>query len=936
MYTQYIHCVGDVNVDGSEAGLMMDTDDRVPTVNPKNIDAMNAKNGFSAWTRLTASFLDVNGARLLVSPWVLVLVMLFSVSCQSTQMGSNEEPPPELNVPAGFSYDYLYSPSGADNGTWVALAFDDQGRLYASDQHGALYRMDLRDTPVGKSPRRPRVDSLDLRIGKAQGLLWAFNSLYVVVNNNEGLGGHNSGIYRLTDTNGDDELDDIETLVTLEGAGEHGPHAIMVGPDGEKLFFIAGNHTDLPEEYTQLHPSVWQEDQLLPSFVDPRGHANDRMAPGGWVASMNPDGSEFEIFSSGYRNAYDMAFNADGELFVWDADMEWDMGMPWYRPIRVCHATSASEFGWRTGTGKWPAYYPDSLPCFADIGQGSPTGALMGTDSAYPARYQGGMFVFDWTFGTIYFIEIEPDGSSYKGTKEEFLSGVPLPVTDGAWGPDGAMYFATGGRNLESHLYRVYYTGEESTDKVDTSNPASPLRDLRHELEAFHNKKDARALDVAWEHMGHEDQFIRYAARIAVESQPVETWWRRAIEERDPVTQIHAIIALARSSDSAHRYTAIRSLLGIDYGALSEEHKLNMLRAYGLVFIRMGEPGGYLKRRVANQLSPHYPAESFALNKELSQVLAYLEGPGYVEKTLTLLENASNERYDVAILSEELTARSDRYGETIEEMKANMPSATEIAYAFSLSNAKQGWRQAQRERYFQWFYDAMSRSGGASYVSFIDGIRRRALDNVPPAAQEALADLVVEFSAQAVDFASLPQPEGPGQNWSMREVRELFDDEVLVLPRDFDRGKKMYAAALCEACHAIDGIGGNVGPDLTQLGNRFSRRSIITATISPSDDISDQYEATVFTKTDGTTVIGRIIQQDEETVTINQNPFDLSQTTTIQKADIESEKPSPASIMPAGLLNRLNGDEVVDLIAYLEAKGDPNHELFTGMASEEE
>lgn len=867
----------------------------------------------------------------------LLLVLLFiSFSCQSLRSG-DDDAPPELDLPEGFAYDYIYSPSAAEQGTWVALAFDDEGSLYASDQHGALYKMNLGDTAPGGRPR-VQVDSLDLRIGKANGLLWAFDALYVVVNSREGLGGHNSGIYRLTDSDNDGELDDIETLKTFEGAGEHGPHSIILSPDGDQLYFIAGNHTDLPEEYAQRHPSTWQEDQLLPSFVDPRGHANDRLAPGGWIAKMNPDGSDFEIISSGYRNPYDIAFNAAGELFTFDADMEWDMGMPWYRPIRVCHATSASEYGWRTGTGKWPAYYPDSLPCIVDIGQGSPTGVMNGIGAAFPERYQKGLYVFDWSYGTIYFVEMQEEGSSYTGSFEEFLSGVPLPVTDGVWGPEGAMYFATGGRNLESHLYRVYYEGDESTAPASESTATSPMIALRHQLETLHNQEDPTALDTAWPHLNHSDRFIRYAARIAVESQPEHSWWKKAVEEPDPARRIQAVIALARSSDALHRYTAIRSLLGIDYDALPDEEKLNMLRAYSLVFIRMGEPGGYLKRRIASQLSPHYPAGTFALNKELSRVLAYLEAPGYVDKTITLLENASNEEYDVPILSEELTARSERYGETVEEMKANMPSAPEIAYAFSLSNAREGWSMDHRERYFQWFFDSMSRSGGRSYVIFLDQIRRRALDNVPARAQEALADLVVEFNQNAVDFASLPQPTGPGQNWTIRQARDLFDEEVLTLPRDYEQGKRMYTAALCEACHTMNGMGGSVGPDLSQVGTRFSRNNIITATIQPSDAITDQYSATVFTMKDGATVIGRVLQQDEESVTINQNPFDISQTTLLQKADIESEKLSPASIMPAGLINRLNGDEIVDLVAYLVANGDPGHEMFTGeaKASEEE
>ena len=117
------------------------------------------------------------------------------------------------------------------------------------------------------------------------------------------------------------------------------------------------------------------------------------LAPGGWIAKTDPDGKNWEIVSVGYRNAYDIAFNADGELFAYDADMEWDMGMPWYRPTRVLHATSGSEFGWRSGTGKWPAYYVDSLPPMLDIGPGSPVGVEFGYGAKFPAKYQKALYL---------------------------------------------------------------------------------------------------------------------------------------------------------------------------------------------------------------------------------------------------------------------------------------------------------------------------------------------------------------------------------------------------------------------------------------------------------------------------------------------------------------------------------------------------------------
>ena len=858
----------------------------------------------------------------------IVGFLLLGLSCQSARMTSDDADYPELALPDGFDYTHIYSPSGANQGTWVGLTFDDAGRLYASDQHGYIYRMEL---PTTHRPE-PVVEQVDLEIGRANGLLWAFDALYVVVNHDEGLGGHPSGIYRLTDSDGDDQLDTIDTIKRLGiTGGEHGPHSLILSPDRTELYLIAGNYATRPDEFTARHAGAWQEDQLLPSILDPRGHANDFKAPGGWIARMSPDGAEFEIVSSGYRNSYDIAFNEDGELFTFDSDMEWDLGMPWYRPIRVLHATSASEFGWRTGSGKWPEYYPDNLPAVVHIGQGSPTGVLMGSGSAFPARYQRSLFVFDWSFGTIYSVELTPEGSSYTGTFEEFLSGVPLPVTDGVWGPDGALYFATGGRRLESHLYRVHYDGNESIASVDGMSSPSPERRLRRQLENYHVVEDPYAVDFAWPHLNHEDRFIRYAARMAIERQPVLSWWKKVVEEEDLKRRMHGVIALARQGAPMHQYAALKALDDISMNGLSLSEQLTLIRAYGLVFIRLGEPSDYWRARIVHKFVSHYPSEEFSLNKELSKLLAYLEAPGFVDKTLALLQSASTVAAEVPILTDELTARSEQYGETIENMKENMPSAAEIAYAYALSHAKEGWTNTQRETYLKWFFDAMARSGGRSYVGFIDKIRRTAIDHIPADEKEALAEYVAEFNQPTIDLSSLPQPEGPGENWLQGQVRKLASDHIEEAPRNYERGKKMYAAALCEACHMMNGEGGNIGPDLSQVGTRFGRSDLIEAIISPSDAISDQYSATIFTMKNGSSVVGRVMKQDETTIDVNQNPFDPGQFVTISKSDVESESDSPVSIMPAGLMNRLNADEVLDLIAYLVANGDEEHELFTGM-----
>ncbi len=122
------------------------------------------------------------------------------------------------------------------------------------------------------------------------------------------------------------------------------------------------------------------------------------------------------------------------------------MGSPWYRPTRINPCVSGADYGWRSGSCKWPEYYADSLPATVNIGPGSPTGVTAGTGAKFPAKYQRAIYAADWTYVTKSAIHSTPKGGSYESVKEEFVSGRHLPFTDMPIHPkDGAMYFATGG-----------------------------------------------------------------------------------------------------------------------------------------------------------------------------------------------------------------------------------------------------------------------------------------------------------------------------------------------------------------------------------------------------------------------------------------------------------------------------------------------------------
>ncbi|HEX8038271.1 MAG TPA: heme-binding protein, partial [Chryseosolibacter sp.] len=499
---------------------------------------------------------------------LLIICSLPSCDRKDDSAKSENSKTSKLKLPDGFKVDHLYSPSEHEQGSWVAMTFDDKGRLITSDQYGALYRLELSPAGTDSISKIERLvigktqaqlaDTTQPKIemGYAQGLLYAFNSLYVMVNHrsNEDFA-KGSGLYRLQDTDGDDQFDKITLLKELDGEGEHGPHSIVLSPDKKSIYVIAGNFTKIPQMDAYRNIPDAKVDNLLPLLKDPNGHDNVVNYHGGWIAHVDSTGTHWELISSGFRNPFDLAFNDDGEMFTYDSDMEWDFGTPWYRPTRICHVTSGSEFGWRPGTDKWSPLYPDNLPALLNIGQGSPTSMLYGGNSKFPEKYRKSVFAFDWSFGIIYAIHIQPDGASYKAEGEEFISGSPLPLTDGVIGPDGALYFMTGGRRLGSDLYRVYYSGNGEKEIQNVSNTlsddAAQARELRRQLEAYHAEPRKGAVDFVWPSLKSGDRYIRYAARIALEHQPASQWQARALNEKDPVTLTQSMIALARRGSPA-------------------------------------------------------------------------------------------------------------------------------------------------------------------------------------------------------------------------------------------------------------------------------------------------------------------------------------------------------------------------------------------------
>ncbi len=739
-------------------------------------------------------------------------------------------------APKGFKVELLHAATKSED-SWVGMTFDGKGRVIVAMEDKGLLRMTLAKGKVDK------VEVINTDLEECRGLLWAYDALYVNANDSK-------GFYRLRDTTGDDQLDEVKLLLKTGGGVGHGRNHLRLGPDG-LIYLVHGNSVELPDTLTVDSPYRNQrEDQLIPNPWDNTWHRREGRVPTGHILRTDKDGSFFELVAAGMRNQLDMDFNRDGEAFVYEADMEWETGTAWYKPTRVLHIVPGGEYGWRRATGKWPAYYEDSLPAVHDVGLGSPTGVGFGYRSHFPEKYREAFFIADWSYGRILAIHMKPEGASYVGEEETFILGRPLNVTDFDFGADGAMYFVTGGRKTQSALYRVSYEGKDTPAAKPAEKGAdeksAALRKLRHELEALQKMKGDAVLKKAMANIDHEDRFIRFAARIVLENQAPMDWEADVLKS----SSLTGMLALARVGDSSQRRKITMRLNDLLQKKMNEQRLLLALRVYAVVFARMGEPDDKERSDCIVILDSLYPNLSRRVNHELCELLIYLKAPKALDKTLALLDEATDSR-DLS------------------------------QYLVYARYVKDGWDLEKRRLYLNALRRFEKIPGGRWSALAADSLRKE----VAVAMSEKERELLVEELKKASPDVPLPLMNADPAKFVKAWAMEDFTKELggAMGERSFENGKKTYLKGQCAVCHrmaAMEATSASVlGPDLTGVGSRFGLGDLLESMIHPSRVISDKYR----------------------------NPAGPN-----------------VSLMPPGLINMLEKEEVLDLLIYLQKGGVEN------------
>lgn len=850
--------------------------------------------------------------------------------------------PATITVPPGFRIELIRSAQPGED-SWVSMVFDPRGRIILGKEKKGLMRIEVerptRPPGKGDEPASGLVHFAD-NLLECRGLLFVDGDLFANANNSKAL-------FRLRDTDGDDQFDEQTEMLRTEGGVGHGRNHIKLGPD-RKIYIAHGNNVLLPTNVSDKSPlKNYGGDQLIPNPWDGSMFDGNVELPAGHILRLNPDGSDVELIAGGLRNPLDIAFNQAGELFTFDADMERDVGTPWYMPTRVLHVVAGADFGWRRGTGRFPAAYLDTLPSVVDIGLSSPTATFFGYGARFPQKYRDAYFIMDWSYGRIIAVHLKVKGASYVGTQETFISGRPLNVTDGCIGPDGAMWFITGGRGTQSGLYRVTWTLDkvdalkaelasatkeaiEGTQVEDRDPAGSRLfrtaeQAARQQIElALHDPSDTvpPAVSGLLRHLRSEDSFLRHASRLFLEHTPTDQWRDKALSKELHVPE--ALLALARAGDVKSK-DAIFARLTEELEALGSasasrdpsdarrvEVWLRWLRAAHVAISRLGPPEVAHRARLLRCAEAAFPvawenggaAGSAAagqrlaplLNRELCRTLVYLKSPNIITKATALLRDAT--------ASEDL-----------------------LFYPFVLRYLKDGWTLEARRVCFDALNRAEKLNGASTYFKAISDTRSELAAALSADDARTLAAVIHPPKAAALSPHALPGH--TFRNWKLEDFDGKLD--AVAKGRSHEKARAALVSTQCVFCHRVSADAslpaGTFGPDLTLVSARFNRRDLLMHILEPSKFVDEKFRFLTITKTDGSAATGSLESEDDERVVLRPNPL-APETMEIGKAMIKERKVSEVSPMPPGLLNALKLEQILDLLAWFEAQGNANHAVF--------
>lgn len=627
------------------------------------------------------------------------------------------------------------------------------------------------------------------------------------------------------------------------------------------------------------------------SFIGSDGTRISGGGEGGSTYRCRTDGSELKRLSTGHWNAFGMTYDLDGNLFSTDNDPS---STP---PNRLLHVIPGADFGYEYRYGRsgrhplvdWYGRNPGTLGMIGPLGE-----AACGVVSFGPQQ----LLSASWTDNRIDLHPLKPAGDSFQAGRRPFVSGPDnfRPVHF-AYGPDNKSIYVTDWVSLSYPVHGQGRVWKISLRKPVNLTPKPPASSA------------SITAEMALRQLGSPDPYVRTAAIESLQQHPealrsfdwkaetnatARAHYAVARKRLDPVAEATIIPELLSDPSSNVRYIGIKWIA--DEGLNQYRDELvaqldrNDLKRRDLLAVvaALAEVSGDL----AKEFSPGDALLELALDESKLQFLRSLALHGvpidHKKLTVEILGNLATSK-GKALQREAVRALA---------IHPNPKRAIPLALVAVETNNDPGVRA-----------DAIAglAAFAESHQVFLITLADDPNETVAAEAKRTLAS--AGLTKRKLD--SKPAPNDLAA-W------ETMLDAVPGDP-DLETGRRLFfhsRLATCSNCHAMNGRGLEVGPDLTTISQQAGggREWLLTHILDPNAEVAPYFRPQLITTKDGQTRMGFILGREGQ----SQGYIGPDgKTFSVLKSDVTAREELPISLMPPGLLMPMTNSEIRDLLAYI-------------------
>ena len=691
-------------------------------------------------------------------------------------------------------------------------------------------------------------------------------------------------VFRIRDTNGDDQTDEVQDIAVLDTKGDY-PHNGLCGltfdHEGRLLFGLGEN---LGAAY---------------KLAGTDGRSLSGGGEGGNIYRCNADGSGLEHLATGLWNPFGICVDPVGRIFTVENDPD---ATP---PCRLLHVVKGGDYGFQFRYGRagrhplqaWDGELPGTLPMVAGTGE-APCDVL---------PYHGQMWVTSWGDYRIERFALKPVGASFRAEREIVVQGDDQfrPV-DFAVAPDGSLYFT----DWVDKSYPVHGRGriwrlswKETPPKSDwpALTPAEKTAAINRETVNLEALRDA-------------DAFAHQAAVVglATKGQPTKLDWSKLLDERVRL----GVLAAARLAGVT---TADRDrLLTLALNDSSPDVRLMAVR--------------WIADDRATDFRDDLEAQLNASVTSVSLFQAVLAAIEWLDagKVANLGKNPTREFYLLAALDKEASSAAIK----AMALRVLPPGTAAVTVDRLVTLSKSADETLRRE--------AVRSLVLATDESRFEALAAIARDESqkPQLRADALSGLATQVRQRSGLFESLTMSSAEPVRAvalamlgvtpaSSLEGRPAAEDIPAWLPRlsaagDADAGWRVFfggTVGRCANCHALEGRGASIGPDLTLIAGRMDRRRLVESILQPSREIAPQFVPWVIATKNGHVLMGQSLGLTEDAKSERFLGQD-GKTIEVKLTDIEEKVAAKTSIMPVGFEKLLSDQQLRDVLSLLQSRSE--------------